>query len=181
MSDPRYELLRTPFDQLVDDVKCYIDKAGVNKHMLRDVVPSLREARERAKIGHFDRNEMPVIDPSDFDAINAVLDSHGIPDSVNFSSVTLNPLKLIPLQRQLHVDKVIDSVKREGRLARRHIQMNPLVITEDFHILDGHHSWLCSIMLANKMYVSVFVIDAPTDKVLPILLDWSDKHHPRNT
>lgn len=181
MSDPSLELMRHPFHELVIDVRRYIDNSGLSKYILRDVGTSLHEARQLAKIGHYDRNQMPVCEPSDLDKINDMLAAHGIPDSMEYAHVSVRPERLVPLQHQLHVDKVVDAVKQEGRLFYKLVQKAPVIVTGDMHILDGHHRWLCAMMSAKKFQLSVFIIAAQTEDVLPLLLEWSDKHHARNT
>jgi len=95
-----------------------------------------------------DRNDMPQIDD-----INALMEWLAA-NNINFDFVHL-PLKKIKLTQTL-----IDSDKIETTV----ILKTPLLISNEFHLLDGHHRLLgaikCGIITANFLKINLSTLEA---------------------
>lgn len=83
---------------------------------------------------------------------------------------------LIPIQEQIYAEIPIDMVVQRGvDGANRFISDTTRVITsKDGFLLDGHHRWAAGVLLNPKLTVECIVIDIDKEKLIKILLAYSD-------
>lgn len=83
----------------------------------------------------------------------------------------LNPTLLTSTQKEIHeglVTSMIIDLMNNG-------QMEPIFISVDGHILDGHHRWAALESL--KIEIKVIVIDLPISNLLQLSTHFSEKGH----
>ena len=97
-------------------------------------------------------------------------------DVVKFKMARVPVKNLIPIQKQIYVDKSINRQSREGAKKSRNFLENQsiFVASSDLRIIDGHHRFFSALMLDPNMKVKVMLIDLPIDKLLPLTVAFSD-------
>jgi hypothetical protein len=78
---------------------------------------------------------------------------------------------LIPIQEQMYIDKILKNVAQKGT---EYLKSSMFIISSDNRILDGHHRWLSGMLLDPKLKVNTLSINLSIDKLLPMLLSYSD-------
>ena len=63
------------------------------------------------------------------------------------------PHKLRPSQKEISKTMARGILKKWGKNLRRHAKANPLVVSSDGSILDGHHRWLALRFAVNDRLV----------------------------
>jgi hypothetical protein len=106
------------------------------------------------------RNEMPQIkDANKLDFVDW-LESQGI--VVNFVSVPVSMLRSV--QTHINIKKVIHLRNRFPYQAMN----NPLVISKDDHILDGHHRWLALLNLNPHATLNAYRVNVSIHDLLDL-------------
>lgn len=167
--------LSTPYHPLAM-AAALAGQAAFGKALI-DALPGWREGLRRAhtlntRNGGLPRHSMPRVEEADLAELGRAFGQ---------SSVAEIPLSVIlPTQREIWVDKALRETARSGvQGTRRFLASSHLVLTDDLHLLDGHHRWL-SAHLLGLAHVPAFVLHAGRDAVLPRLLAFGDARHARN-
>jgi hypothetical protein len=83
--------------------------------------------------------------------------------------------KLKPIQKQIYVSKVLDSL--DGRTVDSTIAFlgkSVFIVSQDDFIIDGHHRWLSGMLLKPKMHVHVLRIDLPINELIALSRAFGD-------
>jgi hypothetical protein len=149
---------------------------------LDSVLPDFNEgfafAQDRARAtARLHRRDMPVINETDVGGIRRLMQDLGI--STHDRMVVGH--RLMPLQRQIYLDKSIDALAASGvQETIKFLQEVHLVVSSDLAVIDGHHRWLSALLLG-PVRVRVLVVDHPHARLLPALRVLSDlEGHERN-
>lgn len=112
----------------------------------------------------FKRELMPQIESGDIDEFKRLLDEKGI----LYTDEKIAPEDLTPLQEDYSEEKVEKFVEElEGTS-----KLKPLVVSEDYYILDGHHRWLAIRELHGNDYrIPIIRVHLPKHKALVMLSD----------
>lgn len=86
---------------------------------------------------------------------------------------------LVPIQRQIYVDKSLgDTIKFGIETSLKFIQGQiggaRFIVSSDNRIIDGHHRFLSGMILDPNMMVPCIMIDLPISKLLPMSLAFGD-------
>jgi len=97
-------------------------------------------------------------------------------DVVEVSLVDVPVEKLIPIQRQIYVDKSLGETAKAGveKSTKFIFGDQVFVISKDYRIIDGHHRWASALLLDQKRKVKALMIDLPIEKMLPLTLAYGD-------
>lgn len=183
--DPRYELLRTPIAEAVRDLTDYAD-ARFREHgsSLVESLPNFSDHYERSRglavAGRYHRNQMPVIDEADLQALKELFST---PEArLEWCEVcTVTPDDVTPSQCQIYCDKSINGTAASGVSGTLDfLKSNHLVVSRDNWIVDGHHRWLTANLIDPHVQLPAFRIKADLADALPLLLAFSDGRHERN-
>ena len=138
----------------------------------------LWRARSHAAHGSFLRAEMPVIEESDIPNLKSFM----LSDGVLLEEDTVRPKDLVPLQKQIYVDKVIRAIASHGVNAERaFVSSKHIVTTSDRHIVDGHHRWLTGMLLDPDKPTPAVCATGTASEVLSDFIAFSDAEgHERN-
>lgn len=85
---------------------------------------------------------------------------------------TMRARNLKPSQNQINrgiVHDVIHSIET------RRMKKNPLVVSKDCYVIDGHHRWAAYKKMDPSMRIPVLMIDAPVNDALGIAIAASGK------
>ena len=83
---------------------------------------------------------------------------------VNTKKTSIRPRNLKPAQDEINGDAVADIIK-EGK-----VFTNPLVVSEDNYIVDGHHRWAAARKTKPNKPIPVMVIKAPIKDALGVAM-----------
>lgn len=120
------------------------------------------------------RTEMPQITPDVAPEFFNTLNERGIP----FVNNTLDPASLSATQSELNGKKVggMISALESGKMS---LEGDPLMVSSDGHILDGHHRWAATAAMSADcggcIKIPVIVIDLPMAELHPLALAWTDE------
>ncbi len=97
-------------------------------------------------------------------------------DMIKVEIVSVPVEKLIPIQRQIYVDKSLGETAKAGvQKSTKFIFGDQIfIISSDYRIIDGHHRWASALLLEPKRKVKALMIDLPIAKMLPMALAWGD-------
>ena len=99
-------------------------------------------------------------------------------DRIDLQTTKVAVGKLLPIQKQIYVDKSIEQISTNGGAAKARSFLEStkttFIISKDLRILDGHHRYLSAILIDPKIMVNVIKIDMEIDKLLPLTLSYSD-------
>jgi hypothetical protein len=103
-------------------------------------------------------------------------DGHPTDDKINVTSEHRKVGSLTPIQEQIYAEIPIDMVVTRGVAgAYRFISdTTRVIISKDGFLLDGHHRWAAGVLLDPKLTVECIVIDIDKEKLIKILLSYSD-------
>ncbi len=89
---------------------------------------------EQILIEIIDRSEMPQIKGDDINAAINIFNKYGVP--YEYKMIKTNDL--LPIQNNVNTDKIekISIAIKSGN------KMNPIFISNDNYVVDGHHRWL---------------------------------------
>jgi hypothetical protein len=123
----------------------------------------IREKVEIPKSGNlgFKRKEMPQIEGKNIPKFLDYLKSNG----VKFIETSVESKSLKPTQNQFNQDKIqgmIDTIDQK--------KQNPIMVSKDGYVLDGHHRWLAHYNLGRKM--PIIRIDLKVDDALDKMHDF---------
>lgn len=105
------------------------------------------------------RSNMPQIKGKNYYKVINIFQKYGIP--YKYQVVNIDDLN--PVQSDIIPNK-IDSIVKDIVSGKR---VNPIFISSDYYIIDGHHRWLANKKL-NKKKIGVIKIDYPKDVVLTL-------------
>lgn len=109
------------------------------------------------------RFKMPQIDAKHHDHFVAYTKKNGI----NVKNKTLNPSTLIATQSQFNKAKI--SAITDSMVSGKY-KPNPIMVSNDGYVLDGHHRWLAHKELKQK--IPVLEIGLPVDKMYTFLHEY---------
>jgi hypothetical protein len=98
------------------------------------------------------RVDMPQISSADFNNLILIMNEIG----VSFQFVSLDIDRIIPIQEDANKQKV-ENISNEIQKGKK---LNPIIISSDFYIIDGHHRYLAHINL-KKEKIDCFQIGYP--------------------
>lgn len=115
-----------------------------------DFIRRYSAAQNLARTGWMLRKQMPVVEDGDIEVLKHHL-------HVPLRSEMMSPHLLLPLQRQIWVDDVLAHIMADGPQGQREfLRTNPLCVSVDLHIVDGHHRWLSGMLLSAEVAVDEF-------------------------
>ncbi len=106
-----------------------------------------------------DRESLPQIDFNKIDDILAKFDS----DNIEVKTGTVPVKNLIPTQDKIRLDKVKSIID-----SNKHIDDRRLFISQDGHIIDGHHYWAANKAADPDRRLNVYLVKCDTMD----LIDW---------
>jgi len=176
----KWELLETK----VDLARQYTEEALYNRNNISvdEFYPEFNThyltAQTMAEGGHFSRREMPVLNEEDIPGIKALMnDRH-----VGTKYIMMDAIDLIPLQKQIYLDKVISNTVSSGiQKTKEFLKSKHIFISEEGDILDGHHRWLAAMLIDPEFQMKAFEIKEHELDALKDMIEFSDEHeHERN-
>lgn len=103
------------------------------------------------------RKDMPQIQASDIHEFLKFLELKDI----DYIKKTIPAKDLKATQKEIDMDKV-DNLKDENLETLR----KPLIVSKDYHIMDGHHRWLA--LLAKNLDCPCYLIDTNMKKLIEL-------------
>lgn len=119
------------------------------------------------------RDQMPQITPDVQAEWWKTLDGDGIA----YEQTTIDPATLAATQSELNGKKVggMINAMQSGKMS---LEGDPLLVSNDGHILDGHHRWAATAAMSADcggcIKIPVIVIDLPMSQLLTYGLNWTD-------
>lgn len=110
-----------------------------------------------------DREKMPQMDVENIKEFKKILSDNGI----LFTDEKIEAKKLKPIQGDLSREKV-DHFKEEFSKTKK---VNPLLVSEDYYILDGHHRWKAGEEENENVRLPVVRVHLPKNRALISLND----------
>ena len=98
-------------------------------------------------------------------------------DDVISISILQKPVgSLLPIQKQIYMDKSMDATAKFGvEGTRKFLTTKTFFITSaDNYIIDGHHRFLSGVLIDPSMKVNCLSIDLPIAKLLPLSTAYGD-------
>lgn len=96
-------------------------------------------------------------------------------DIVKVKKVQIAAEKLVPIQKQIYLDKSLKGTAKFGIAnSMSFLKSSVFIISSDNRIIDGHHRFLSAILIDPKMKVTALEIDLPISKLLPLTLSYGD-------
>jgi hypothetical protein len=84
-------------------------------------------------------------------------------------------MELKPIQSQIYFDKSVHNIVKEGvQGSIDFISKSTFVVSNDDHIIDGHHRYLSGMLCNHKMSVRVLKIDLPIHELLELTKAYGD-------
>lgn len=153
--------------------------------LLPNFEKNYRIAQQKLSMGQTKlRKDMPVIRQADMHELQRILVGGGIKThqsehrgnkAIHFSMQWIEVGKLIPIQKQVYFDKVIDAQATETRRQTMNFLQNVIfIVSSDNRIIDGHHRWLSAILINPAIKIKALVVDLPIIELLPLTLAFSD-------
>ena len=116
------------------------------------------------------RSEMPQLDGEQVEKFVEELQAAGL--NVVRTSVEVGDLK--PTQKHVDSDKVREMAENAGRGEFPKIR-DPVIVSSDFHILDGHHRWAALRALSPRNIMQIIQVDLPIDDLVTLARRFSKK------
>lgn len=97
-------------------------------------------------------------------------------DVVKVTQKYFSAIDLIPLQEQIYFDKSIKSIVENGVENTIEFLKNEsiIIVSVDGYIMDGHHRWMCGMLIDPNTKLRSVVVDLPRFKLIKLLNDYSD-------
>lgn len=113
---------------------------------------------------------------------NGLRDKNKPDDRINVRMIEVECKNIIPLQRQVYVDKSVKSIVKSGiDSTLKFLKSTTLVISQDNRLIDGHHRLLSALILDPNMKVKCMQIDLDIETLLPLAVAYGDaKGNDRN-
>jgi len=169
------EIAHYPLKDAIEYAQSQFESHGKE---LYDVIPDFDKhyefAQTHASSGTHLRKDMPVIHKHDIGKFKQFLEDKGIKSKVGKIAVGT----FHPLQKQIYMNKSIDSIAEHGIATTKKFLTDPKVITvisNDHYIIDGHHRMLSGMLVDPKMKFNTLKVDVPATELLPLALEFSDK------
>lgn len=117
----------------------------------------------------FDRKEMPVIPLAHVEKFTGWIRKKRDP------SAAVTPRKipaglLLPTQSQIWLEKIVKTLKKGGASTA---SRNPIVVSADNYILDGHHRWASVMAEKPFMPMAVLQFNLPIKKLIGYGLEYN--------
>ncbi len=119
--------------------------------------------------GHV-RSEMPQLEGDQVDKFVASLQELGV--NVVRTEVAVGDLK--PTQKHMDTEKVRGMAENAMKGEFPKIK-DPVVVSNDRHILDGHHRWAALRALGPKNTMRIIQVDLPIDQLVSLARNFSTK------
>jgi hypothetical protein len=88
-------------------------------------------------------------------------------EGISHQYLRMAPIHLKATQGEFNLDKVRSIMDKKPKL-------NPVIVSKDNFILDGHHRWLCGMLIDPMIELKTIVIDLPKERLMKLLLSYSD-------
>lgn len=107
---------------------------------------------------------------------NGLRDGDEEDDKVIVSQKSIKVGDLIPIQKQIYLDKTLGGIIRFGveKSIQHAFHGNLFVVSSDNRIIDGHHRWLIGFLIDPQRKVKCLVVDLPIAKLLPLSVAYGD-------
>jgi len=96
-----------------------------------------------------------------------------IEPKVDVENVKIKAKKLKPSQNEIFLDRVIERLAENKKdrkdILKGYLKDQDILISDDSHIIDGHHRWACAYILNPDCEINVTKIDMPIKYALPLL------------
>lgn len=150
----------------VDDAVKYTNQKGFDyKKYMPEFENNFSVAKKEAEKGWLFRKDMPVITSKDVQAFKEKLEADGI--KVSLAKVKVSDLS--PIQKQIYFDTVLNDIMSYGvEASLHHVTNKAFIVSNDMHIIDGHHRFLSAILIDPDMPVSILKIDLPITELLAV-------------
>ena len=102
---------------------------------------------EQIIIDEIMRSDMPQIKGKDFTQVLDIFKNYGVP----YRYYNVNIDDLFPIQKDFIPEK-IDNIVKDIKAGK---EMNPIFISSDYYIIDGHDRWLANKKLGNKIITTI--------------------------
>lgn len=119
--------------------------------------------------GHV-RSEMPQLEGEQVDKFVDMLQALGV--NVVRTQVAVGDLQ--PTQKHMDTEKVRGMAENAVKGEFPKIA-DPVVVSNDDHILDGHHRWAALRALSPKNTMKIIRVDLPIDQLVSVAKDFSNK------
>lgn len=106
----------------------------------------------------YNRDDMPQVDGDDLTSAVDILRSHDISVQVK----NIQPGRLKSSQKQVDKNKV-RSIIRDIKSGKK---MPPIVVSNDWFIVDGHHRKFAYLVTSPKTPIKVLMVDLPIDAAI---------------
>ncbi|MCQ2209252.1 MAG: hypothetical protein MJZ34_03065 [Paludibacteraceae bacterium] len=166
------DLIYTSYDKLVQWCQ---ENYGVN---IEDIVPNLKGRLDQAKAlledADLSRSEMPVVPSKYIQKFREYCEMNNVSTHIENIPVT----DILPTQSTLFLDKVFRKLFEAGSVEARVKKLSDpnsyLFLTEDFHLIDGHHRWLALFLLAPFSTKNCLVIDTTIEDAIALSNEFTD-------
>lgn len=106
---------------------------------------------------------------------NGLRDQDKPDDKIDVQVNKIAVKNLIPIQRQVYLDKSIKSVVKFGvENSLKFLASTTLITSSDNRIIDGHHRFLSCLLLNPDLEVKCLVVDLPIKTLLPLAVAYGD-------
>lgn len=97
-------------------------------------------------------------------------------DIIRVSITTKIANTLIPIQKDIYLDKSIEMTFRKGLENMKSFLKNKsfIIVSPEGYIIDGHHRWLSAMLIDPQMYVQTMMINLPKDRLIDLLTTYGD-------
>jgi len=148
------------------------------KQMFKDVAKGLKEETESQKLEieeailHIKgkglaRDDMPQI-PGVAEFISYLQDSLGVP--VIFETMPVGAIRFT--QNQLNQSKVAEIIKYLWTSSENPTKEKPLILSKDYYLLDGQHTYAAILMSAKYSTVETYRVDMCIDDLIEAAFDF---------
>lgn len=95
--------------------------------------------------------------------------------SIHSEIIKIKANKLIPVQNELHIQKIIKNIIKYGIPSKNNfIQERTLIVTKNNKIIDGNHRWLTTMIFKPNLEIEVLKIDLDFEDLHPIILEFEE-------
>ena len=150
----------------------YKDAIGfINKRIVIDNFKiNFAVAKNLIEYGVMKRKEMPVITSRDVEKFKLHMEQ----SNISFKNNTSSLKKLKPIQGQLYFDKSMRDIIKNGSTGTEKFLTSKtfFIVSNDNHIVDGHHRYLQGLLVNPDMKVQVLKIDLPVKELVKFAKDF---------
>ena len=114
------------------------------------------------------RSDLPQIKSADMDNFRAWLEEQGV-ESFN-SSMEVG--ELTPIQKEINLEKVDSMASKHSAGEIDLVTNKPVMVSNDEHIIDGHHRWYALLELDETNELETINIDLPVEELLTMVTQY---------